>query len=285
MASMPFYADNSNISGTSVEQLSCIAAGAFPTFTNNFYSLETNTYGKHTDLLGYPRFENYDIQYLTMTPFTASNGKGGLSIYNPNGGGTKSFTSRDGAVPKFICFALQGGGGGGGSAGGNPGNRKAGDGAGGGAGGFIAGVVKLDFTKYDYRIYVGNGGTKGYGSSADITDLTAPYYEYDGGTGGPTKIVAVDKSTGNTIDVAVACGGSGGNHQQKNKTDLVQIDGGSCYYDENHVFNVSRYDGGKGGAVYNNGNATGCTSVTATATANSSYRTLGAAANITLYKT
>ncbi len=43
MASVPLYADNSNVSGTSIEQLSCIAAGALPTFGSELFKQETPT--------------------------------------------------------------------------------------------------------------------------------------------------------------------------------------------------------------------------------------------------
>ena len=249
MVSVPLYADNSAISGTSIEQLSCVAAGAFPTFGYRLCS------------------------YTTPGTYTVTRNSSNLTV----GDVTLSKNNfRDGVIPKFIIAVVQGAGGGGG------GTTFTDDGCGGGAGGFVAGVIKLP-ENCMLSLVVGKGGKGGdlhpSGSSSDMSDPGS--YAEDGES---SSIALLTPSYNYIATLMEAHGGGRGLASTENSSSNKGGTGGTGEYNAEYVYCAVTVTGGHGGAVYSKDNATGCSATTVRSTANTS-NTLGAGSGISLYKT
>jgi hypothetical protein len=249
MASVPLYADNSNVSGTSIEQLSCIAAGALPTF--NYCLCRYATSGTYILSRSSTKLTLDDL-VLTKDKF------------------------RDGAIPKFLVAAVQGAGGGG------AGTTFTDDGTGGGAGGFVAGVIKLP-ENCVLSLVVGSGGKGGdlhpSGSSSDMSDPGS--YAEDG----ESSSIALLTPSGNYIaTIMEAHGGKKGVAATKNSSSNKGGAGGTGEYDADYVYCAVTVTGGHGGAVYGKDNATGCSATTVRSTANTN-NTLGAGSGLIFSKT
>lgn len=252
MISVPLYADNSNISGTSIEQLSCVAAGAFPTFGTEIFKQETPT-------------EVTKVGSFLLHNSTKINSVDGGLLIGVEGEEVK-VTTRDGATPKFIIVALQGAGGGGG------GTDNFDNGSGGGAGGFVCGVVKVSD---GLSIIVGRGGTGGKVGS---------YYDPDLGQNVSDGITRGNPGTaselflGGTVYLK-ANGGTGGDRAESSGGS-----GGDYTKGDTDVYCVVGCKGGTGGGTKGRGAATGCSELTAYCTANTN-KNLGAGSGLPTYKT
>lgn len=258
MATFDFYTVPENSS--TLTQISCIAAGALPSFGHNFWSKTEPYYVEEVRENEY--IGTYTVEVSSEIPCSRSDTI--LVI------GDTTYTAvnfRDNFIPRFVIAAVQGAGGGGG------GTQLSDDGTGGGAGGFICGVIKLPSS---FVIKVGEGGNGGGfwrgGQYAHVV------MGDDNGVAGEDSYI----SSNNTV-ILKAFGGTGGPKSTQSES-ATPGQGGSFTYGSS-AYCISGRTGGNGGKVYGLQNATGCAALTAKATASSSYSTIGAGSGLTFYKT